>query len=46
MNCLKNRRDKFYFNFYYGPTDYVTLKKLDGDLELLYNGMGYFWMDK
>jgi len=36
------------FNFYYGPTDYVTLKKLDGDLETsIPMGWGIFgWINR
>lgn len=36
------------FNFYYGPTDYVTLKKLDGDLEAsIPMGWGIFgWINR
>ena len=36
------------FNFYYGPTDYITLKKLDGDLEAsIPMGWGIFgWINK
>ena len=36
------------FNFYYGPTDYATLKKLDGDLEAsIPMGWGIFgWINR